>query len=93
MVFTVAATTAFFEDADQMSLSASLRTCLRNEGLEFVADLEEFDDSNLSTVTANVRNPSSIIDPAHQGPDVARFIRPQTIYVGSQVFDSSQGFG
>ena len=42
MVFTVAQTTSFFEDADQMGLANRTRVFLQSEGITDVSDLEEF---------------------------------------------------
>jgi len=69
-----------------MGLTAELRreTALQGEGIVMVEDLEEFEDSNWTTVTSNLQNPASIPDPAHQGPGPVRFIRPQSFTLGAK---------
>ena len=85
MVFTVAATMAFFTSADQMGLTAKFWNALQGEGLVTVEDLEEFEDSNLTQISVNLRNPASILDPAHVGPtNTALQIRPQNFTLGAK---------
>ena len=44
MPFTAAQTTAFFETAEQMGMTAETRARLQTEGIETVADLFDFDE-------------------------------------------------
>ena len=57
MVFTAANTTSFFEDADQMNLSAEIRAALVAEGITSVEDLLEFKNSDWDTIAKNLRSP------------------------------------
>eukprot|EP01082_Thalassiosira_pseudonana_P000220 g65.t1 g65 contig1:151778-153098(+) len=57
MVFIAANTTSFFEDADQMNLSAEIRAALVAEGITSVEDLLEFKNSDWDTIAKNLRSP------------------------------------
>jgi hypothetical protein len=57
MVFTNTQTTAFFEDPLQMGIPNAARLQLVTEGIVSVADLEEFDETNMKQITDNLRRP------------------------------------
>jgi len=67
MVFTVAQTTAFFTDADQLAITAETRIQLATEGLANVEDLAEFDDESLKQITDNLRRPGGRIPDPNPG--------------------------
>jgi hypothetical protein len=57
MVFTVAQTTLFFEDAAQMAIPNATVVELVNEGINTVADLSEFDKDTIGQIAYNLRRP------------------------------------
>ena len=57
MVFTVAQTTTFFKDNDQMALPHATVVQLGTEGISTVDDLLDFDKENLQQVAQNLRRP------------------------------------
>lgn len=57
MVFTGAQTTAFFTETAQVGIESTTRTQLQVEGLTNVDDLEEFEDTALTLLTASLRHP------------------------------------
>ena len=61
MVFTVAATTAFFENANQMAIPRATVTQLQSEGIVSVEDLAEFDKESLKQIADNLRRPGGRI--------------------------------
>ena len=58
MVITNAQQTAFFTEAAQMGLSAATFALLNAEGINAVADLDEFDKDDLEQIAKNIRNPA-----------------------------------
>ena len=58
MVLTAAQKTAFFEDADQMDIPHATVLELRNEGINTLDDLEEFDKEQLDQIAQNLRRPA-----------------------------------
>ena len=73
MVFTVAQTTAFFEDAAQMGIPNATRIQLQVEGIDAVSDLSEFDSEDLKQIADNLRRPSGRVpvDPNNpNGPTI-----------------------
>ena len=58
MVLTVAHTTAFFEDTDQMAIPHATVLELRNEGINTLDDLEEFDKEQLDQIAQNLLRPA-----------------------------------
>jgi hypothetical protein len=65
MVLTVAQTTAFFENADQMAIPNATVMELVNEGINTVDDLAEFDKETIDQIAHNLRRPA--IAPAAGG--------------------------
>ena len=57
MVFTGAQTTAFFEEASQMSIPNGTVVQLANEGIDKVDDLNEFDKTSIEDISHNLRRP------------------------------------
>ena len=53
MVLTIAQTTSFFTDADQLGLTADQRARLQNEGLLDIEDLDNFDEDTLEAAIKN----------------------------------------
>ena len=77
MVFTVAQTTAFFEDADKMALAHDTFEALADEGITTVRDLQEFNKEMLKMVADNLRNPGGRIpNPDPNAPPGATIPRP-----------------
>ena len=66
-MFTVAQTTNFFTDLDQMALDAATRGQLTIEGIATVADLAEYEEEEFKQVVKNLRNPPDIADQANPG--------------------------
>ena len=64
MVFTTQQTTAFFEDANQMSISNRTRLQLVNEGISFVDDLKDFSSEDLEQIAKNLLSPGSTLNEA-----------------------------
>ena len=61
MVFTVAQTTSFYKDANQMGLAARTRVFLQSEGITDVEDLEEFiTKDSWAQVLENCKRPPRI---------------------------------
>lgn len=61
MVLTSAQTTAFFEDANQISLSHETRVKLQEEGITSVGDLMDFDKDTIEKIAANLKSPGDRI--------------------------------
>lgn len=59
MVLTIAQNTAFFTDAGQMGLNAATFALLNTEGINVVADLDEFDKDDLEQIAKNIQNPQA----------------------------------
>ena len=57
MVFTVAQTTAFFEDVKQMAIPHATVVQLATKGITIVDNLVDFDKENLKQVAENLRRP------------------------------------
>ena len=73
MVFIVAQTTAFFEDAAQMGIPNATRIQFQVEGIDAVSDLSEFDSEDLKQIADNLRRLSGCVpvDPANpNGPTI-----------------------
>ena len=64
MVFTAQQTTAFFEDANQMSIPNRTRLQLVNEGISYVDDLKDFSSEDLEQIAKNLRSPGSTLNAA-----------------------------
>ena len=58
MVLTVAQTTSFFENADQMAIPHATVLELVNEGIDTVDGLEEFDNDTIDQIANNLRRPA-----------------------------------
>ena len=58
MVLTAAQTTSFFENANQMAIPHATVMELRNEEINTMDDLEEFDKDQLDQVAQNLRRPA-----------------------------------
>ena len=70
MVLTIAQTTAFFEQANQMGIPHYTVVQLQQEGISVIADLAEFDKDSLEQLASNLRRPGGRIpDP---NPTAAR---------------------
>ena len=80
MVFTNAQTTAFFQDAGQMSIPPATVAQLVNEGIQNVEDLEEFGDDEFKQIANNLKSPPAIPDPANPGA----MIRPPPFVLGAK---------
>ena len=80
MVFTNAQNTAFFKQADQMSVSAATRDQLAIEGLVIIDDLSELDSVSLKAVVENLRGPGGRIPNPDENAPVGSTI-PQPPYV------------
>ena len=65
MVFTNNQTTAFFEEAGQMSIPPATVAQLGTEGIDLVEDLEEFKDPEFAQLVRNLQRPPDIPDPAN----------------------------
>ena len=61
MVLTVAQTSAFFTNANQMAMSAATVAQLANEGISTVSDLVDFDKDSLQKIVSNLRRPGGRI--------------------------------
>ena len=74
MVFTVAQTTAFLEEAAQMGLSHRTRVQLQVDGVNDTSDLAEWTDDDWDQFATNCKRPDRIPDAAgvliHQAPFV-----------------------
>jgi hypothetical protein len=57
MPLTAAQTTAFFQDAAQMSIPNPTVVQLRDEGITIVDDLLDFDKETIEQIAANLRRP------------------------------------
>jgi hypothetical protein len=67
MVLTNAQTLAFFQDADQMAVSAATFAQLATEGITTAGDLAEFGKDDFAALAASLRRPPAIPDPANAG--------------------------
>ena len=77
--WTLAETTSFFEDNDQMAIpTLTVTGGLAIEGIQEVSDLEEFNDDDLKSVLENLRRPGgTIIDPTNEN---RRLSRPSYVF-------------
>ena len=81
MVLTVAQTTAFFENANQMAIPHATVMQLHNEGITAVDDLAEFDSDSLAQIASNIRRPGGRIpDPTPSAPPGATIPTPPFVF-------------
>ena len=90
MVFTVAQTTAFFEGADQLGLTAAQRQRLRNEGLITVEDFDNFTKEMMEIATKNCSKSTpyqvEVVDPA----DATVILQPRILAVPANTLNTVQ---
>jgi hypothetical protein len=67
MPLTAAQTTAFFQDAAQMSIPNPTVVQLRDEGITIVDDLSDFDKETIEQIAANLRRPGGRIPDPNPG--------------------------
>jgi hypothetical protein len=80
MVFTLAQTTAFFQEPNQMTIPAATRAQLATEGIVNVDDLAEFDAENLKQIADNLRRPSGRVPVDPDEPDGATMPTPPFVF-------------
>ena len=76
MVLTNAQTIAFFQEADQMAISAATYDQLATEGIITAGDLAEFSNDDFTALAASLRRPPAVPDPAN-----AAVLVPQAPFV------------
>jgi hypothetical protein len=84
MVFTLAQTTAFFQEPNQMAIPAAMGAQLATEqlateGIVNVIDLAEFGAENLKQIADNLRHPSGRVPVDPDEPDGATMPTPPFI--------------
>ena len=81
MVLTVAQTSAFFTNANQMAMPAATVAQLANEGISTVSDLVDFDKDSLQQIASNLRRPGGRIpDPDPNAPRGATIPTPPFVF-------------
>ena len=81
MVLTAAQTTAFFEIPDQMGIPHATMVQMQQEGIQWVADLADFEKQSLQQLADNLRKPGErIADPDPNAPLGATIPTPAFTY-------------
>ncbi len=84
MVLTAAQITAFFQQPGQMAIPPATRTQLREEGIDTVLDLADFDKDTLKQVADNLRRPGGRVPEPDPGAAAGATIPTPTSVFGSK---------
>jgi hypothetical protein len=84
MVLTAAQITAFFQQPGQMAIPPATRTQLREEGIDTVLDLADFDKDTLKQVADNLRRPGGRVPDPDPGAAAGATIPTPTFVFGAK---------